>query len=215
MKHEIYVFGSLCRGETSPTSDVDILVLPFGENRSSYPATWSVYSPELIQEYYSIGRLFAWHLHLEAKCIYSPRDIPFLMTLGSPTPYSTMNQDISDLNRLLEEAIFELKNNTKSVIYEMGIAYTAIRDIAMAASWALSDRPCFSSNAPFLLPNPCPLDYETYNQARLARHSSTRGTEINACLESAVENLVSAPLRSWVNTLRDGNEKHFLKQSFR
>lgn len=214
MNHEIYVFGSICRGEVSPTSDVDILVLPFTNVRSNFPNGWSIYTPEIIREYYSQGRLFAWHLHLEAKCIFSLNEIPFLTTLGSPKAYSTMNQDIDELEILLQEAINELKNGTKSFVYELGIAYTAIRDIAMSASWALLKAPSFSSDAPYQLPSPCPLDYSTYNLAKLARHSSTRGIDIEADLSSVINKIISAPWGPWIDSLRGNNGKYISQQSF-
>lgn len=202
MSHEIYIFGSICRGEISPTSDVDVLVLPFTDDRSKFPINWSIYAPKLLREYYSQGRLFAWHLHLEAKCIFSPYERPFLKSLGAPAPYSTMLNDIDELEELLQEAIAELKNGTKSVVYELGIVYTAIRDLAMSASWALLGSPCFSSDAPYRLPKPCPLGFATYKQAKLARHSSTRGTEIEADLDQAVNEIICAPFEQWVESLR-------------
>jgi predicted nucleotidyltransferase len=202
MTHEIYVFGSICRGEVSPTSDVDVLVLPFTDNRTNFPPSWSIYAPELLREYYSLGRLFAWHLHLEAKCIFSPFGLPFLSTLGVPVPYSTMRKDIDDLEELLQEAIHELKTGTKSVVYELGIVYTAIRDIAMSASWALLGTPCFSSDAPYRLPKPCPLEFVTYNQAKISRHSSTRGAEIEGDLDQAINEIICAPFEQWIESLR-------------
>ncbi len=67
MSHEIYIFGSAVRGEISRTSDIDVLVIPMKGERTEYPTSWSVYSPEIIESYFRDGRLFAWHLHLEAK----------------------------------------------------------------------------------------------------------------------------------------------------
>lgn len=204
MNHDIYVFGSTCRGESSPTSDIDVLVVPFTEDRSNYPSGWSVYAPELLREYFSQGRLFAWHLHLEAKCIFSSHKIPFLSSLGAPAPYTTMSKDIDELEELLQEAIHELENGTKSVVYELGIAYTAIRDIAMSASWAFLGAPCFSSDAPYYLPNPCPLEFAAYRQAKLARHSSTRGTDISLDLEHTVNEIIRTPFSQWIESLRGG-----------
>ena len=203
MSHEIYVFGSICRGESTPTSDVDVLVLPFATDRSQFPDGWSVYSPELITEYYKKGRLFAWHLHLEAKCIFSPKELPFLNSLGAPAPYSTMSADIDELESLLRDALKELSNGTRNVIYELGITYTALRDLAMSASWALLDRPCFSCDAPYQLPVRFPLRLSTYNQAMLARHSSTRGTELNFDLSQAVADITQAQFGQWLESLRE------------
>jgi hypothetical protein len=103
---------------------------------------------------------------------------------------------------LLQEAIHELKTGTKSVVYELGIVYTAIRDIAMSASWALLGTPCFSSDAPYRLPKPCPLEFVTYNQAKISRHSSTRGAEIEGDLDQAINEIICAPFEQWIESLR-------------
>lgn len=203
MNHDIYVFGSTCRGEVTPTSDVDILVIPFAQKRSQYPKDWSVYSPELIDEYFKKGRLFAWHLHLEAKCVYFSGDQPFLTSVGPPAPYSNIAGDIDALEVLLNEALDELGAGTANVVYELGIAHTAIRDIAMCASWAMLERPCFSTEVPYRLPIECPLQRITYDQITLARHSSTRGAELDFDPTHAVRAIVEAPLSRWVNSLRE------------
>lgn len=203
MNHELYIFGSVARGEAGPTSDVDILALPFTSDRSQFPADWSIYSPELVKKYFLNGRLFAWHLHLEARCIFTPNETSFLEALGAPAPYSTMTQDIDDLENLLREAIQEIESGTNSLVYELGIAYTAIRDIAMSASWALLGSPCFSRGAPYKLPVPCPLPSIAYESAMLARHRSTRGAEINIDLERTAQEIVQAPWKQWVRSLRE------------
>lgn len=203
MSHEIYVFGSITRGDVTPTSDIDVLVVPLSEDRSRFPAGWSIYSPSLIEEYFRKGRLFAWHLHSEARCIYSPNAKPFLDTLGQPASYSTMEKDLDELESLLSEALAEIRAKTNSLVYELGIAYTAIRDIAMSASWALLDQPCFSRNAPYLLPIQCPVPATAYHGAMLARHSSTRGFDVDFDLDEISQELERAPLVNWVQSLRD------------
>lgn len=203
MSHDIYVFGSTCRGEVTPTSDVDVLVVPFSRNRSQYPHEWSVYTPEVIKEYFNKGRLFAWHLYLEAKCVHCYGDQPFLSSLGPPAPYSTITDDIDDLEVLLKESLNELTNGTSNVVYELGIAHTAIRDIAMCASWAMLEQPCFSADAPYRLPVECPLEYSIYSLIMLARHSSTRGIKIDFDPTYAVRAITEAPLTKWVDSLRE------------
>ncbi len=202
MIHDLYVFGSAVRGEVSSTSDIDVLVVPLGNGQSEYPATWSVYSPAIIQSYFKSGRLFAWHLHLEAKCIHSANPTPYLSSLGTPAPYSSAGEDIDDLEEILRESLREMQSGTANLIYELGIAYTAIRDIAMAASWALLDRPCFSRDAPFRLPSPCPISRKTYTGAMLARHSSTRGNDHNIETENIAKELLAAPILSWARGIR-------------
>lgn len=203
MNHDIYVFESTCRGEATPTSDVDILVVPFWQKQSEYPHEWSVYSPGVIEEYFKKGRLFAWHLHLEAKCVYCSGDQPFLTDLGPPAPYSTIAADIDDLEALLKVALSELAAGTSNVVYELGIAHTAIRDIAMCASWAMLEKPCFSADAPYRLPVECPLERSIYTQIMLARHSSTRGVKIDFDPTYALRTVADAPLAQWINSLRE------------
>ena len=203
MSHEIYVFGSICRGESTPTSDVDVLVVPFEADGSQFPQSWSVYSPELLTEYFKAGRLFAWHLHLEAKCVYSPRSESFLANLGAPAPYSTIVDDIDDLDALLNEALAELASGTENVIYELGIVYTAIRDLAMSASWSLLGSPCFSADVPYRLPLDPPLPRDVYDQTMVARHASTRGSQLNFDPTSPAKFITNTPLENWVASLRE------------
>ena len=202
MTHDLYIFGSAVRGEVSSSSDIDVLAVPLGTDQREYPNNWSVYSPETIESYFRAGRLFAWHLHLEAKCIYSFSKVPYLTSLGVPAPYSSVREDIDDLEEMLHQSLLEIRNKTNNLVYELGIAYTAIRDIAMAASWSLMDRPSFSRDAPYILPIPCPISIETYRGAMLARHSSTRGSEHEIEAEKIAEKLLAAPLRSWVKDIR-------------
>jgi len=200
--HDLYIFGSAVRGEVSSSSDIDVLAIPLASDQRDYPNSWSVYSPETIESYFRAGRLFAWHLHLEAKCIFSATPIPYISSLGAPAPYSSAREDIDDLADMLWQSVLEIRGKTNNLIYELGIAYTAIRDIAMAASWSLMDSPCFSRNAPYMLPIPCPISVEAYQGAMLARHCSTRGNEREIDAERVAKELLAAPLRSWVESIR-------------
>jgi hypothetical protein len=203
MKHDIYVFGSLTRGEVSPTSDVDVLVIPRGpQRRGCYPDAWSVYSTTTVEAYYRAGRLFAWHLHLEAKCLFASDSVPFLDGLGKPAPYMTFWEDIGDLEAIMDDALVELRAGTNSLIYELGLVHTAVRDIAMSASWRLLPAPSFSRDVPFLLPLACPLLKDVYHATMLARHSSTRGTAATFDAKATAEALLAAPLNRWVDEIR-------------
>ena len=202
MKHEIYIFGSAVRGEVSPTSDIDVLVIPTEGSRTDYPTSWSVYSPEIIESYFRAGRLFAWHLHLEAQRIFPLDGVSFLARLGAPAPYASAQSDIADLESILKSALLEIRAGTNSLIYELGIAYTAIRDIAMAASWTLLETPSFSRYTPYALPTACPLPIDTYRGAMLARHRSTRGTAYPFDSGAVAAQLIEVPILEWVGDLR-------------
>jgi hypothetical protein len=203
VKHELYIFGSITRGEVSLTSDVDILVIPLGpQRRESYPDQWSVYSAQVVESYYRLGRLFAWHLHLEAKCLYSPTADNLLSRLGPPAPYTTYREDIDDLESIMNEALSEIRRGTNSLVYELGIVHTAVRDIAMSASWKLLGVPTFSRNSPYLLSLDCPLPQDVYHAAMLARHNSTRGAETPVDADATATALLAAPLTEWVAHIR-------------
>lgn len=204
MADEFYVFGSLVRGEVGSTSDVDVLVVPTSLKPSGhYPRGWSVYSREVLQAYHSAGRLFAWHLWLEAKCVFTPFSEAWLQSLGPPARYDSLSRDIDDLATLLAQSIEQLKAGTSSSIFEVGLVYTSLRDIAMSASAGLLARPSFSTRAPYLLPFDFPVSERTYRQAMLARHSSTRGIAWDGPdIGDTVDELCRAPLARWIDELR-------------
>lgn len=203
MSHDIYLFGSLTRGEVSSDSDIDILVVPDPNHEPyQYPGDWSVYSRSTIASYYAEGRLFAWHLYLEAKCVHSASNIPWLASLGQPTAYRTAASDIDSLATLLQYSIREIRNGTASLVFELGLVYTAVRDIAMCASWSQLNRPCFSRRAPYLLPVRCPLEENVYNVAMTARHCSTRGGRVPQDCAQAAEIIKGTQLDAWVARIR-------------
>lgn len=202
MNHEIYIFGSMTRGEVSASSDADVLIIQDNCDKILFPPSWSVYSRKTIEAYFSTGRLFAWHLHLEAVRVY-PRSGPgFLAKLGEPAPYATMDEDLAELRLLLQESVLELQAESPSPIFELGLVYTAIRDIAMAASWSLLARPSFSRYAPYELPVRCPLPVAIYEIAMWARHSSTRGSAEPSDYDIAVNYMKTFPILKWADSVR-------------
>ena len=202
MKHEIYIFGSMTRGEVSSSSDADVLVIKGNAVSGSFPPSWSVYSKGTIDTYFADGRLFAWHLHLEAVQVYPRTGSGFLADLGEPAPYTSVVEDIADLQLLLENSMRELQIDSPSLIYELGLAYTAIRDIAMAASWSMLAKPSFSRYTPYELPVRCPLPLAVYETAMRARHASTRGTAEPSDYDLAAKYLKATPILEWAESLR-------------
>jgi hypothetical protein len=202
MNHEIYIFGSMTRGEISSSSDADVLVIQDNSEPDSFPPSWSVYSRKTIETYFAAGRLFAWHLHLEAVRVYPRSGSGFLADLGEPAPYSSVAKDLADLRFLLEISLLELQNDSPSPIYELGLAYTAIRDIAMAASWSMLPKPSFSRYAPYELPVRCPLPLAVYETAMRARHASTRGTAEPRDYDLAAKHIKATPILEWAESVR-------------
>lgn len=192
----------MTRGEVSSSSDADVLVIQDSPAQNSFPPSWGVYSKKTIEAYFSAGRLFAWHLHLEAVQIYPRSGVGFLADLGEPSPYSSVVEDLADLQVLLENSLIELQKNSPSSIYEIGLTYTAIRDIAMAASWSILEKPSFSRYAPYELPVQCPLPLAIYETAIRARHASTRGTVEPSEYDLAASYIKACPILEWVESIR-------------
>ena len=199
MKKEIYIFGSTVRGEVEQNSDVDVLVISDIKNRKNFfPDEWSVYSFKAIEKLYEDGRLFAWHLHLDSKCIFKDEEKSFLEKLGTPNKYQNYDIDFESLRSLLLTSLIEIDNKTRSIVFEAGIAYTAIRDLAMIASTKLHSRPCYSRYSPYLLPLEFPLEKEIYDLMINARLSSTRGIQME---KASLGNLPTSHIRDWLYKL--------------
>src|SRR5260370_33489855 len=83
----IYAFGSVCRGEVSTGSDVDLLAIVENDESRFDLDVYSVYSYERIQDLWEEGNPFAWHLFLESRILFSGDAKDYLKALGSPNPY--------------------------------------------------------------------------------------------------------------------------------
>jgi hypothetical protein len=204
MKHEIYIFGSVSRGEVSSDSDVDVLVLPFDDfSDNDYPPEWSVYTTDAVRQFHREGRLFSWHLHLEATCIFTPFRRNLLEQLGEPAPYEHDIEDIDALNEMMLTALSELRTGTNSSIFELGIVYTTLRDIATSASWRMLERPCFSRYSPIVVGSGFPLEKQMFDQMMKARHVAVRNGQFEIeTLETLKKTVLEADLESWVTNLK-------------
>ncbi|MFT3880400.1 MAG: nucleotidyltransferase domain-containing protein [Gemmatales bacterium] len=207
---EFYIFGSLLRGEVTSTSDVDVLAIPILDNLAlDLPPSWSIYSTDHIKKLYGAGKLFAWHLFYESKCVFTSNPTPYLVSLGKPAPYIDSLVDIQELGGLLSESIGALRSGTVSSVYELGLVYTCLRDISISASWHFFERPNFSQFVPYLMPISFPISRSDYNYLMMARHSSTRGTEIDSeRTGEVVARLLSANTDKWVDALKEKVSEH-------
>lgn len=201
MSYELYIFGSAVRGEVAKNSDIDVLVITDQvESKSMFPNSWSVYSKKSIERCFSEGKLFAWHLYLDAKCIHFLESKTFLKQLGEPSKYRDLLDDFCSLSDLLDSSLNEIKS-TQSEVFEIGLIYTALRDIAMVASTALNDRPCFSRYSPYKLPVKLPIPKDFYELMIEARLTSTRGIEFTGDTNKLTKMLTSYGIKPWIKTL--------------
>jgi hypothetical protein len=177
---EFYIFGSVCRGEPDPGSDIDVLAICDQPKASQeLPASWSVYSPRRLRQLFKRGTLFAWHLYLEAVPIWPRGKTGFLKRFGPPGTYRGAKREISDLGEILCTAVTELKRGSKSEVYEFGVIALACRDTAMAAAPMLTGRFDFSRYAPLRLPaGRFPLTRREFDYLLVCRRATTRGAEL-------------------------------------
>ena len=204
MSVDIYIFGSTVRGEVKSNSDIDVLVVTYEEyDRSLYPDSWSVYPKETILNYFKEGRLFAWHLYLDAKCIFSDNSVPIIEKLGMPNKFTSLKEDFYSLKMIITTSLSELKTGTESSIFELGVIYTALRDIAMVLSTKLLDRPCFSRYSPYFLPTNFPIPKNLYESMIEARLNSTRGIKFSKNSIKLSQDLLSCKVNDWLKSLED------------
>jgi Nucleotidyltransferase domain len=140
----IYAFGSICRGEVSLDSDIDLLAVVKGHDGRLDQAAFSIYSYKRIREIWLEGNPFAWHLSLEARLIYSSDSHDFLKQLGPPGAYRHCYNDCSRFFRLFDDAQKSIEVNNKCLVFDLSTTFLSIRNFASCYSLGVGDVPDFS-----------------------------------------------------------------------
>ena len=176
----IYAFGSICRGDISVDSDIDLLALMDGHESSLNPEKFSIYSYARISELWESGNAFAWHLSLESKIIYSGDGEDFLKALGRPSKYVSAENDCRRFQEIFESALFSVQEGTPSLVFEMSTIFLAIRNIATCYSLVMLPSPIFDrDSARKLGARSIPISDTVYSTLMRARLLSTRGVGDN------------------------------------
>ena len=172
----IYAFGSICRGEITPASDVDLLVIG-GRDAGQYDQdVYSIYSSERIRDLWREGNPFAWHLSLESQLLFSSDKQNFLRELGRPAPYRHCARDCEKFSFLFQTASASLANRGASRVFDLSTIFLSIRNIATCFSLGMMEQPDFSrSSALHLKGNVVPLSRIAYQVLERARLLCTRG----------------------------------------
>jgi predicted nucleotidyltransferase len=185
-----YIFGSVGRGQQDGLSDLDILaVVKNGRGRvadnvviatvpdefKSLKASIAWYGGDRLREMFKNGELFAWHLHRETIPMFDPEG--FLAKLGKPSEYREFLADIFSFRKVIIGIPPQLTLNVFNAVYEAGLFYVCLRNIAMAASWVLCEAPDFSRYSPFNLAgiDPCPISVRDYEITMACRLAGQRG----------------------------------------
>jgi hypothetical protein len=185
----ISLFGSRSREDDDEDSDLDVLVVVANDTGKTSPdlvqnlvrkqfdkdPSLSWYGLRKIDALFRSGDLFAWHLHLEAKTL-AGTDLS--ACLGVPADYTTALSDINDLRKIASRVERSVIACNANAVFELGILYVCVRNIAMAASWHLASRPSFGRYSPYDLPIPFPIAKDTYEVMMKCRMASQRGTAL-------------------------------------
>jgi hypothetical protein len=175
MTTHIYAFGSVCRGEVTPESDVDLLAVTLGVNDKFNPDIYSVYSYSRLAEIWSEGNPFAWHLSLESKLLYSSNNSDYLRDLGMPAAYKSATRDCQKFFELFLSSASALRAMTNSPIFEMSTVFLAVRNFATCYSLG-AGKPDFSRYSALRLgANSLVISDDAFRTLERARLLCTRG----------------------------------------
>jgi predicted nucleotidyltransferase len=201
----IYAFGSICRGEISPGSDVDLLAIVESDGSQFDPDVYSIYSYKRIQELWEEGNPFAWHLSLEARLIFATDNTDYLKGLGIPKRYRRCVRDCEKFFALFQEGCDSLFAKRSSTVFELSTIFLSIRNLATCFSLGVTDRPDFSRNSALGLGiRSLRLSPESYRVLERARILCTRGLGTNILQEEINAILLQLhEVRKWMANLID------------
>ncbi|WP_066820941.1 nucleotidyltransferase domain-containing protein [Sphingomonas mali] len=213
----VYLFGSVARGDRDQRSDVDLLaVVADGEGkvdeqevvlhipldlRDLEPSV-SWYGRQRLGQMFANGELFAWHLYRETVPLFEA--VPVIAELGEPTPYCDAALDVASFEKILSGIPAQLRASPENAVYELGLVYVCLRNICMAASAMLCDRPDFSRYSPFHLKEvvDVPITMAEYDLAMTCRMAGQRGLQPPQKVTQSQVLSIHDRLVSWVAGLR-------------
>ena len=196
----IYAFGSVCRGDVSPQSDIDLLAIVEGHDARFSAQDYSIYSYQRIREIWQEGNPFAWHLAIESKMLFASDETDFLFSIGKPGPYRRCREDCEKFRALFEEATVSFASHPESKIFDLSMVFLAIRNFATCYSLGTMDKPDFSRSAALRLGDRslsiAPDAYEVLQRCRIL---STRGTgESVSAQEAALASAHFGRIGEWM-----------------
>ncbi|WP_441228525.1 nucleotidyltransferase domain-containing protein [Tardiphaga sp. 20_F10_N6_6] len=144
MTMHIYAFGSVCRGDISPASDIDLLAIVDGYDERFNPNDYSVYSYNRIEQIWKEGNPFAWHLATESKLLFTSEKSDFLRSLHEPARYKRAAQDCQKFFSLFKQAQLSIKAASTTATFDLSMVFLAIRNFATCFSLGFLDHPDFS-----------------------------------------------------------------------
>ena len=172
----IYVFGSLCRGDVSVDSDVDLLALVDAPNPRFDPDIFSIYSYHRLEQLWREGNPFAWHLALESRMVFSSDERDYIKSQGMPAPYQNCVRDCEKFYALFRDAMKSVLADDRSRVFDLSTVFLSVRNIATCYSLGLGEHPEFSrSSALHLGKASIPITGTSYEVLERARILCIRG----------------------------------------
>ena len=198
----IYAFGSICRGDVTPESDVDLLAITKGHDQRFSPDLYSVYSYTRLAEIWRDGSPFAWHLFLESRLLFSFDGSDYLRELGPPATYQAAVRDCQKFFALFEGSANALRAGTNSPVFELSTVFLAIRNFATCYSLG-AGRPEFSRHSALSLgTKSLSVSIEDFEILERARILCTRGFgKMISPVEATSVTLTLGKIEDWMRTL--------------
>lgn len=197
----IYAFGSICRGELDSSSDIDVLVIHSNEFNKLKNRNYSYYKKETLKELWEEGNPFAWHLHKEARIIYSINNEDFIAKLKTPNTYRCLVKDLKYLNEIFREAFSSINANEDSIEFDLSTIFLVIRNVATCYELGVNQKFCFTRDSAIQVSdNKLRIDELAYNTLKKCRILSTRGFGENPTSHEIESVKNSLPLiQDWIN----------------
>jgi hypothetical protein len=172
----LYAFGSVCRGDITRDSDIDLLALVSDHDVRLDPAKYSIYSYAKMKTMWLKGSPFAWHLSLESRLLYSEDGSNFLGSLDQPAPYSNCIPDCQKFYGVFLEALSSLEENISTKVFDLSTLFLSVRNISTCFALGVLGKPLFSRHAALQLPAEfqLPISNECYRILERARILCTR-----------------------------------------
>lgn len=171
----LYAFGSICRGDVNPSSDVDLLAVVDGFDERFDPNVYSIYSYQRVREIWSEGNPFAWHLATESKLLFSTDGSDLFWSLGNPSCYRACRQDCDKFYQLFADARASFMQNDASKVFDLSMVFLGIRNFATCFSLGCLEKPDFSRHSALRLgASSLPIAVEPYAVFERARILCTR-----------------------------------------
>lgn len=218
----VYLFGSVARGDRDPKSDLDLLaVVADGRGKVEEQEVYahvpsqiaglepsiSWYGRRRLGTMFENGELFGWHLYQEAVPLFETE--PVIERLGVPSPYRDAAADVTSFEKVLSGIPDQLEASPENAVYELGLVYVCLRNICMAASATLCDRPDFSRYSPFRLTGfpTVPITRVEYDLSMTCRMAGQRGIRPPYPVCQSLVADIHDRLAPWVAELRLRLEK--------